>query len=222
VLLYLSLQGANIMKNKYQNIIFDLGGVIINLDYQKTAAAFRNLGASAFEEIYSHKKQQSLFDDFEKGTLSNAQFRDEIRKYLIIKTSDDVIDAAWNAMLLDVPKYRLDAIESLKPDYRIFLLSNTNKIHVNAFTQGLHQSYGSNPFEQLFEKVYYSCLMNMRKPDKEIFDFVLRENNLQPEDTLFIDDSPQHIEGARKSGITAHLLEKNVDVVDLLINLRMK
>jgi glucose-1-phosphatase len=203
-------------KQQYKSIIFDLGGVIINLDYQRTANAFKSLGAIDFDAIYSQKKQEFLFDHFEKGTISDDEFRQQIRKYLKPGVIDKEIDDAWNAMLLDIPEYRIKALSEFKKNYRIFLLSNTNAIHVKAFTGILETEYGPSTFEKIFEKVYYSCALKMRKPDAEIFEMVLRQNDLNPSETIFIDDSPQHVDGAKKTGIAAYLLKQKVEFTDLI------
>lgn len=190
-----------------KNIIFDLGGVIIDLDYNRTARAFVELGLSNFDDIYSKARQSSLFDQFEKGTLSAEQFRETLRRHLPSGISDDSIDKAWNAMLLDIPAHRVEWLQRTGEKYRIFLLSNTNAIHVNAFTKMADDTFGKGCFEALFEKHYYSCNMGMRKPDAEIFNYVVSRNNLDKESTLFIDDSIQHVVGAISSGLHSELLK---------------
>ena len=191
-------------------IIFDLGGVIINLDYNRTANAFKALGVDEFDVIYSQKKQERLFDDFEKGSVSPEQFRTVLKQYINKPVSDLEIDQAWNAMLLDIPVEKMELLNQLRNKYRIFLLSNTNIIHVKAFTAIVENAYGLNAFEKVFEKVYYSCFLNMRKPDQEIFELVINENKLNKEETVFIDDSLQHVEGARRTGIHGiHLTNTN-------------
>lgn len=199
----------------YKNIIFDLGGVILNIDYQLTVDAFRKIGLSQFDAIYSQLAQSNLFDDFEMGKISPEKFRDQIRKKITHPLTDTEIDTAWNAMLLDLPKERIKLLEKLKQSHRIFLLSNTNAIHEKAYTADMIKQYGSNVLENHFEKVYLSHHVGMRKPQKEIFQFVVNENNLQPEETLFIDDSPQYIKGAKDAGLDAILLEKHISLLDL-------
>ncbi|MBL0340622.1 MAG: HAD-IA family hydrolase [Bacteroidetes bacterium] len=98
----------------------------------------------------------------------------------------------------------------------MFLLSNTNRIHIAAFSKIIEKQYGFQKFEALFEKIYYSCNVGMRKPNAEIFDLVVRENNLNLSETLFIDDSPQHVEGARSYGLTALHLQNNSKVENLI------
>ncbi len=190
----------------FSAIIFDLGGVIINLSYQRTAAAFIGLGLKNFDEIYSKARQSHLFDDFEKGIISPVTFRDALRRYLPPETENEQLDAAWNAMLLDIPVSRVEWLRAMGNKYRIFLLSNTNSIHVEAFTAMAEEVYGKGVFENIFEKCYYSCNMGMRKPDAEIFEEVLLENSLSRSNTLFIDDSIQHIRGAEKVGLPAEWL----------------
>lgn len=201
---------------KIKNIIFDLGVVILDVDYNLAADAFKKLGIPHFDELYSKKKQGSFFDDFETGHLSNEAFREEIRKHIPHSVTDSQIDEAWNAMLLTVPETTFELLESIGKQKRIFLLSNTNRIHIDAFSKIIDQQYGFQKFENLFEKTYYSCNIGMRKPNAEIFDFVVRENNLLVSETLFIDDSPQHVEGARNYGLTALHLQNNSKVEDLV------
>lgn len=199
-----------------KNIIFDLGGVIINLDIPKTISEFNKISAQPFESIYTQLQQSPIFDLFDKGQIKEADFYNELKKYLKPHISEYEILNAWNAMLLDFPKHRLELLSQLKNNYRIFLLSNTNETHINQFEADLFQQHGYKNLEPFFERVYYSCRMGMRKPDTEIFETVLRENKLNSSETVFIDDSPQHIQGAIKIGITSYLLYKNKEVGDLL------
>ncbi len=207
--------------SEIKNIIFDLGGVIINLDIPKTIAEYNKLSQKPFETIYTQLQQSPVFDLFDKGKISEADFFNELNKSIDSEASLDQLKFAWNAMLLDFPVHRLELLTQLKKHYRLFLLSNTNETHITTFETDLYNQHGYKNLEPFFEKVYYSCRMGMRKPDTEIFDFVLKENNLNPNETLFIDDSPQHIEGALKTGIQAKLLEKTKDVSLLLSELKL-
>lgn len=200
-----------------KNIIFDLGGVIFNIDYHLTSQAFTKLGLQGFDEVYSQKKQEHFFDDFEKGIISPSHFRDEVRKYMPAPVSDEEIDQAWNAMLIGVPAKRYDWLKKTGEQFRIFLLSNTNLIHVEALSKMIDVAgFGMNNFKNLFEKVYFSCTMGMRKPDREIFDFVVNENRLNREETLFIDDSIQHIQGAARAGLKAFHLNNDISVEEVI------
>jgi glucose-1-phosphatase len=199
-----------------KNIIFDLGGVIINLDIHKTIVAFNQLTPTNFETIYTQLQQTTLFDEFDKGLITEGLFFNELNKGLSSNIEQQHLITAWNAMLLDFPAHRLDLLKSLKTTYRIFLLSNTNETHIAEFEKQLHQVHGYKNLEPFFEKVYYSCRMSMRKPDVEIFEYVLKENNLIASETVFIDDTIHHVNGALKAGIKAHLLPKEKEVGELL------
>ena len=205
--------------SQIKNIIFDLGGVIINLDINKTINEFNKLSNKPFESIYTQLQQTSIFDDFDKGHISESEFFNELQIALDAHISTDNLLLAWNAMLLDFPKRRLDLLQKLKPHYRLFLLSNTNETHIAEFEDALFKQHGFKNLEPFFETVYYSCRMGKRKPNADIFMDVLSSNNLNAQETLFIDDSPQHIVGASSTGIQAKLLAKNREVEDLLAEL---
>ncbi len=191
------------------SIIFDFGGVILNINHQLTESAFEKLGIVNFETLYSQALQTDLFNKLETGRISPQEFRNTIRTIAGLPLTDIQIDKAWNAMLLDLPKNRIRLLEALKNRYRIFLLSNTNEIHYNSYAEQLRKRYHYRDFSRLFEKAYFSFQISMRKPDTETFNFVLESNNLKPETCLFIDDSAQHINGAMKTGI--HTLLHNAD-----------
>ena len=188
-------------------IIFDFGGVLINIDYHKTIDAFKELGIEDFEERYSQADQTSLFNDIEIGKISAQRFVNELLHFLPQGTSPNQVVHAWNAMLLDVPQSGIDLLQKLKGKYRVFLLSNTNEIHIpRALAEWRKTS--DVEFYDCFEHVYLSHEIGMRKPDEEIFEYVCREQNILPENALFIDDSAQHIEGASKVGLnTIHLTQ---------------
>ena len=195
-----------------KNIIFDLGGVILDIDFHFTRDEFMQLGIVNFDELYSQKKQEQFFDDFEIGKITEEEFYDEIRKVSKLNISNSDIEHAWNALLQTIPKNRILWLEELKKQYRLFLLSNTNAIHIKAFTKYLHNSYGDDMLKEHFEKTYYSSEIGKRKPNSDIFELVLNDNNLDVSETIFIDDSVQHVEGAREIGLMGILLEKGEKV----------
>jgi putative hydrolase of the HAD superfamily len=199
-----------------KNIIFDLGGVIINLDVNKTILEFNKLTYMPFEAIYTQASQTELFNALDKGAISNEEFFKEIRKQIRYEGPESELLRAWNSMLLDVPEKRLDVLVKMKQNYNTFLLSNTCEPHITAFEHDLYIKHGVKNFNDYFDEVYYSCRLGMRKPDKEIFEFVLDKNNLKPEETVFIDDSIQHVKGAGECGISAFLLPKNTEFGDFL------
>ena len=199
----------------YKNIIFDLGGVIINLDYHATTNAFTELCGRDMAEVYSQKKQDPIFDDIETGRITPNEFREGLKQLFNFDASSEEIDAAWNALLLDIPLSRIELLQKLKPQKRIFLLSNTNAIHKVAFEKILKDATGFSELDPLFEKAYYSHEMEDRKPNVSIFQRVIEENELDLTETLFIDDSAQHIVGAKKAGLNAFHLTTPTTILDL-------
>lgn len=199
-----------------KNIIFDFGGVIINIDYHLTAKAFEKLGVTDFDRMFSQASQTDIFDRIEVGAITPSQFREELRRITNLNVSDQQLDDAWNAMLLDYPKHRLDMLLSLKNRYRLFLLSNTNKIHKDCYYQSLLKEHGYNGLECFFEKLYFSHEVGLRKPEAPIFELVLKENGLRAEETLFIDDTAINLEMPAALGMNVYHLDKGEDVADCL------
>lgn len=199
---------------KIEAIIFDLGGVILNLNYELTSKAFVELGLKNFDEIYAQAAQTKLFDEIETGKISGSHFINQLLPFLPKNTSPNKVVHAWNAMILDFPQHRLDFLLKLKEKYNIYLLSNTNEIHLDAVNRSLSKS-SNLKLDDYFTEVYLSHEIKMRKPNAEIFEFVCQQNNLIPQKTLFIDDTIIHVEGAKSIGLNAQLL-KNEDVIDLL------
>ena len=181
-------------------IIFDFGGVIIQLNYQATIDAFKNLGITNFDEMYSQAQQSNLFDDIETGKISSQRFINGILDFLPPNTSPNKVVEAWNAMILDVPKSNIEILQELSKKYRLFLLSNTNSLHIDLAYRNWNK-IAEQPIDKYFEKIYLSHEVEMRKPNKEIFELVCNENLLSRESTLFIDDSEQHIIGAQSMGL---------------------
>jgi glucose-1-phosphatase len=199
-----------------KNIIFDYGNVIFDLDFAKGQLAWKSVGINDPSQFYSHKIQESFFDAFERGEITHDEFRNHIR----IKTGNllltgEQIDFAWNSMLIGVAKGKHELLLKLKSRYRTFLLSNINAIHYDYIHKYLKSDFGFENNEHLFEKTYYSHLIGKRKPDVAIFKQVLDENYLVAAETLFIDDSPQHIEGAKKLGINTYLMTAPSSILQL-------
>lgn len=208
------------MNHLVRNIIFDLGGVILNINYGNTIARLSELSGQDFAAIYTQHRQDAIFDDFETGKITSDGFRQRLRQLLQVPASDQAIDDAWNAMLLDIPPSRIDFLEGVGNQKRIFLLSNTNEIHKKAFDQIVTDSFGDrlSDLSNLFEKAYYSHLVGDRKPKASIFERVLAENQLNPAETLFIDDTLGHVEGAKQVGLQAfHLTDGHtIETLDIL------
>jgi len=195
----------------YKAIIFDLGGVILNIDYILTIAAFKKLGIKEASTFYCKKTQNHIFDKLETGDISGKYFLESLQKQTN-NASTMQVEKAWNAMLLDLPQRRLDCIKKLKNKSKIFLLSNTNAIHIRAFKNKIGAEKWK-AFSALFDKMYLSYEIGFRKPSKEAFHIILKENKLKPNEVFFIDDSPQHIEAAKKMGIHCYYLKQGEDIV---------
>jgi glucose-1-phosphatase len=201
--------------NSIKTIIFDLGGVILNINYNLTSKCFENFGAVNFDALYSKAQQKDIFNQLETGKITPSIFRKELNSLMKLNLSDKKFDASWNAMLLDLPIERLELIKSLKSSYNTFLLSNTNEIHIRAFKKIINKEIGYSNFASAFKKCYYSSEIGLRKPNVDCFNFVLKQNNLNAQETLFIDDSKQHIQGAKKAGLKTYYLKKNEDLVSV-------
>ncbi|HEV8084561.1 MAG TPA: HAD family phosphatase [Chitinophagaceae bacterium] len=195
------------MKN-INAIVFDLGGVLLNIDFQKVFNAFKELGVGNFEDMYSQKKVNHLFKHFEEGKISEAEFYNTCRREMNFKITNTQIETAWNSMLLDFRESALKTLLAIRPKYKLYLLSNTNVIHLKKFNAIFENQVGGS-IAKYFDKLYYSHEIGSRKPGKESFECVLRENNLTAAHTLFIDDSAENIEGAKLLGFqTIHLTQK--------------
>lgn len=189
-----------------KNIIFDLGGVILNIDYKRPQEELAKLGINNIDVLYSKKNQTELFDLLETGKISGQEFINKIKELSEKPIEDFEIINAWNSILLDFPLRRLQILQQLQLHYNLYLLSNTNEIHEKAFNEMLKTQCGFPSLALFFDKVYYSHRVGLRKPDGAIFELVLSQNNLKAEETLFLDDSIQHIETATSLGIkTIHI-----------------
>lgn len=200
--------------NKIKNIIFDFGGVILNIDHQRLENAFRDLNISDFDLLFNQASQSTLFQDLEKGIISNAEFRIKIRDYIGIEISDEKLDFTWNQIIGDYPKHRIELLKSIQENYKTFILSNTNSIHYDKYIRQFNDEYGFD-FSSLFTNTYWSFHFGKRKPDPDPFLHMLENENLKPEETLFIDDSIQNIIIARKLNIFAFHLTPDIDVTTL-------
>lgn len=192
--------------SKIKNIIFDFGGVICNIDVRLTEKRFLELGVKSFDTQYSVVERDTLFGKLEEGTISPDDFRLEIRNFFSHTVTDLEIDDAWNALLLDIPMPRIRLIEALRNNYRLFLLSNSNEIHYQKYRKNFEDQFGYKDFDSLFEKAYFSYQLKLKKPGRAVFEYVLNDSRLNPEETLFIDDSIQHVKGATVAGMHAYHL----------------
>ena len=197
-----------------KNIIFDLGGVILNIDFQRPVERFRKLGIDDFERFYSKELQNSLFDKLETGLIGMEEFYNTIRLKTGLNITDAEIQQAWNTILLDFPKERIEVLEELRMKYRLFLLSNTNIIHYNNYSSTFKDQF-NKPFSSLFEKAYYSFQLGLRKPNREIYEYVINDVKLKPEDTLFLDDSGINLVEPQKMGMHTILISNEMPITKI-------
>jgi glucose-1-phosphatase len=199
-----------------KNIIFDLGGVLLNLDFQKTFRAFEAMGIPDFQQYFQQAYSNPLFAKLEMGQCTPEAFYHMFREETGTGHSNEKIAEAWNAMLLDFRDTTMDYLQSLQANYRLFLLSNTNQIHLDAFRNIYFLQYGRHGFDSYFEKAWYSHELGLRKPDAECFEKVLELHALKAGETLFIDDTLPNVQAAEKLGILTYHLKKEEMIEDIL------
>lgn len=198
-----------------KNIIFDFGGVLYRIRYQNIPDAFSKCGIPHFEEIYSKQHQNEVMDQYEEGLISTEKFRDYIRTLSPCPITDQQIDDCWNAILLGFPKEHKELLQKAHQHYNLYLFSNTNQLNYERFRADMREQFGYDIFDRYFKRCYFSQLLHIRKPKAEGFRLIIQENGLAPEETLFIDDSPQHLAGAQACGLQAFHLADGMDVTDL-------
>lgn len=188
------------MERELKNIIFDFGGVLVDLDRQAVFDAFQKLGAQQIERW--NKFNQDPFVALENGTCTEAEFYQQLRELADLRPeiSDEALANAWNSMLVRIPKRRLEALLRLRQRYRIFLLSNTNSIHWDYSAQHLFSIMGLTA-QDYFDHIYLSYELHLQKPDAAIFQCVLDREGLKPSETIFIDDLEANCATARDLGM---------------------
>lgn len=204
----------NIDKAKVKNIIFDWGGVITDLDFMATNKMFEQLGIKNFLRQFSKHNLSGLLHKLEVGLITGEEAIKELKNEMYPGTSTKQIIDAWMSVLKYTPKARINLLQSLKNRFRIFLLSNTNEIHAKTFNQQMKLEYGFNYFD-IFEKIFYSHELHLRKPGNDIFTHVLKTIKIKPEETLFIDDTEANIDTADSLGLISFHLDGNQDIAEL-------
>ena len=199
-----------------KNVIFDLGGVIINIDVDVTFEKFASLSGMTIEQVKTIFFDNQLIEKHETNEFSDDQFRTEIKRLLNLDVTDAVIDEIWNSLLFDIPEERIELIHEISNKYRTFLLSNTNNIHFLEMPKILKKSSNIHALDTLFEKLYLSHQIYLRKPHAPIYQFVLDDSNLIAEETLFIDDTLANIKGAALLGINTIHIQAPYTIIDHL------
>ena len=206
------------MNTKIKNIIFDLGGVILDIDETIVYKELEKMGIKTSELAHS-KEFIEIMSKFDTGIYTASTFRKRMKALLgLEKMTDEKFDSIWNAMLLDIPRERVEAIEKVKKHYKIFLMSNTNVIHYDLYVRDLQLRFGYNEFDELFDKSYFSFAEHLEKPDPRFFELILDHEGLLPEVTLFIDDTEKNINIAKSLGINTYHISREELVRNLFDN----
>ena len=200
---------------KYKAIIFDLGGVLIDVNYHKTAEAFIELGVENFDDLYSQADQTKLFDEFEIGKISEQRFINSLLPYCQPGTSPNQAVHAWIAMVLGFKPQKVELLAKLKEKFPLYMLSNTNALHIPVVNREWDK-VSDKPLEHYFKKLYFSHEIHKRKPHPETFKFVCDDIGFKPGEVLFIDDSIQHVKGAELAGLQAIHLKDDEKLYHLL------
>lgn len=198
-----------------KNLLLDMGGVILDVSYQRVIETFKSYGIENFDKVYTQARQVEIIDLFEEGKCSAEEFRDGVRKLVGKELSDEQIDKAWFSMILEIPRDVIQLLGVLKLKYRLFLFSNTNVLHIEYLKKEFERQLGFDLFNCVFDKAFFSNEIHHRKPHPESFKYVLEQAGIEAEETLFIDDSKQHLEGASKVGLNTYWLTNGETLIDL-------
>lgn len=206
------------MSTKIKNIIFDLGGVILDIDETIVYRELEKMGINTSELAHS-KEFIEIMSNFDTGIYTAPTFRKRMKALVgQERMTDQKFDSIWNAVLLDIPHERIEAIEKIKKHYKIFLMSNTNVIHYDLYIRDLQLRFGYNEFDELFNKSYFSFAEHLEKPDIRFFELILDHEGLLPEETLFIDDTEANIKAAKSLGINTYHIRRDELVRNLFEN----
>jgi len=204
-------------KNSITTLIFDFGGVIINLDLPQCIENLKRLGVNNIESYLSNFGQKDFFLKFENGEIGTVEFRNKIRKLSSSVLSDAEIDAAWCSFLCDIPAERLVLLKKLQLKYRLLLLSNSNPLHIDVSVPKALEGTGIR-FQDFFDKCYFSYEMKLTKPNTAIFEALLADAGVVAGECLFLDDGPKNIETAKALGFQTHFVTQGENL-DFLLNL---
>lgn len=193
-----------------------MGDVIINIDPILTYRAFADIASATIEDMRALFRDNEIFREYESGKMNSAEFRNKIRELLQLNLQDHEIDTAWNSMLLDVPKERVELLLRLKQKYEIFLLSNTNAIHTAEVVKRIARWHPISHYHELFHKAYLSHEIGLIKPDKKIYEYIIQDCSLKKENSIFFDDNKDNVESANQAGLTAIQVTREKSITDLL------
>lgn len=202
------------MDKNIKNILFDFGGVIVSLNKQNAINKFRELGVENIDEYLTEFRQSGIFLQYEEGTLSRDEFTIEFAKLVGKDVPVEKIDEAWRAFLTYVPEYKYQMLKDLRKKYKVYMLSNTNPA-VMDWADSEHFSPTKEPVSAFFDKCYLSYKMGMAKPDRAIFEAVIKDAGIKPEETLFLDDGKANIEMAKSIGFQVYQANQDEDLREI-------
>lgn len=194
-----------------KNILFDFGGVIVSLNKQNALNRFKEIGFSQIEDYLGEFRQKGIFLQYETGEIDREGFLKEFRRLGNNNATMEEIDSAWMAFLLDIPPYKYELIKELRKKYNVYLLSNTNP-SVMKWADSPAFSPEGKTIREYFDKCYISYELGCAKPDKEIFDLIVKDSGMKPEETLFFDDGTANIEMAKELGFQVYLTSQDEDL----------
>lgn len=201
-----------------KNIVFDLGGVIMTIDRDQAVKRFEEIGVKDAEKLIDPYEQKGIFLEVENGDMTQEEFRKALSEYTGKELSLEEVRYGWMGFVVDVPQYKLDYILDLRKNYNVYLLSNTNP-YIQDWARSTRFSEAGRPINDYFDKMYASYELNMTKPDPEIFEYMLQDGNMNPDETLFIDDEKKNIEVATVLGIHTYQPQNDEDWRSVLDNI---
>lgn len=194
-----------------KNILFDFGGVIVSLNKQNAINRFKEIGFADIENYLTAFRQKGIFLQYETGEVDRETFLKEFQRLGNNKATMEEIDSAWLAFLLDIPDYKYQLLKDLRKQYNVYMLSNTNP-SVAAWAHSPGFSPEGLSVDQYFDKCYLSFELGCAKPDRKIFDLIVKDSGMVPEETLFFDDGPANIEIAKELGFQVYLTDQDEDL----------
>jgi putative hydrolase of the HAD superfamily len=197
-----------------KNILFDLGGVILDINVQATLKHFYDLGFPAELLQYPNNMTTDLFFRYETGKIGTLEFRNELRKISGQDVNDEELNEAWNAMIVRIPEKRTRLLDQLKERYDLYMLSNTSPLHAPVFEQ-MYLEVAGRPMKDLFKKLYYSFEIGWHKPDPEAWEHVIADAGIVPQETLFLDDNIHNIKASQELGFQAIHIHERTSLTDL-------
>lgn len=198
------------MMKDIKTVIFDLGGVLMDLNKQRCIDAFVRLGFTDIEEYLGEYEQKGMFMELEDGTISADEFHDKIRNHIGKPVTDQQIDDAFNLFLVGIPDYKLTMLLQLRKKYRVFMLSNTNPVMFEGRIPEVFRTQGLD-ISDYFDKFYLSYQLGATKPNPVVFEKIISDAGIQPNETLFLDDSRRNTDAAEALGFRTYLTAPRED-----------